>query len=83
MKTSYNEKMTLKALNEKGDKKKYAFNNRVIRTKLIAEKYYNPSTHKKGKFYITSENNGKTVMLWAAYDLKGGYAPMIGFDRLR
>jgi len=82
MKTTYKEKMTFETLNAKQDKTNEIFSTRVLRTKLIAEKYYSPKKHTKGKYFTTLENCGKTVTLWAAYDFKGGYAPMIGFDKL-
>jgi hypothetical protein len=80
MKTTLNQKMNLQELNSTGDRT--AFSHKVLRTKLIAEMYFNPKKHTKGKFYIETTSN--QVMLFAAYkDLNGKciYAPFIGFNK--
>lgn len=76
MKTQLNEKITLPQLNAKGDKGN--FSHRVLRSKLIAEKHFNPKKHKKGKFYFDIDKNKKYLMV-AYADLKGvaTYVPML------
>ena len=71
MKTTYNERPTLKELNLKSDKG--LFTHKILRVKLIAESHYNPNKHTKGKFYF------EDGMLWCAYaGVKNEpcYAPM-------
>jgi len=74
MKTSLNEKLTLEQLNSKADK--VNFSHRVLRAKLIGEKYFNTHYHTRGKFYF--ENR----ILFVAYMSYNSfcYAPMLGVN---
>lgn len=79
MKTTLREKFTLESLNLKSDSG--LFSHRMLRSKLIAEKYYNPKFHTKGKMYL--EVDGKEVILMCAYEPNKGqfcYVPMLSIE---